>query len=250
VKEIAVIFARRDSVYKWLAGCDVYDIDRDARTFPGGMPVVAHPPCRAWASLRHCAKPMPGERDLALWAIEQVREWGGVLEHPLNSTLWRVAGLPDPGGRDAFGGWTLIVDQHWWGHRARKRTRLYIVGIGPNRVPKMPMRLGEATHTVGLWSGRNRATARPSISKPEYEATPPALAAWLVELARRCNPIAAPGRHEASRAVRDADAGRKPTSPDVRSSLSNCAVVPDHRGGGAHFAGGAQPHPPLTHGVR
>ena len=50
----------------------------------------------------------------------------------------------------------------------------------------MPMVLGEATHTVGLWSGRNKATCRPSISKPEYEGTPPEFARWLVELARRC----------------------------------------------------------------
>jgi hypothetical protein len=49
----------------------------------------------------------------------------------------------------------------------------------------MPMRLGEASHTVGLWSKRDRATCRPSISKPEYEGTPAAFAAWLVELARR-----------------------------------------------------------------
>lgn len=80
----------------------------------------------------------------------------------------------------------MTVDQHWWGHRAQKRTRLYIVGCDPAEIPIMPMVLGEATHTVGLWSGRNKATCRPSISKPEYEGTPPEFARWLVELARRC----------------------------------------------------------------
>lgn len=182
--DVAVLFARRDSIYHSIPGCDVFDADRDARTFVGGMPVVAHPPCRAWASLRHCAKPAPGEKDLAWWAVEQVQQWGGVLEHPLLSTFWRAAHLPEPGdfrGR----GWTLIVDQWWFGHRARKRTRLYICGIAPSELPTMPIRLGEATHTVGLWSGRDRATCRPSIAKREYEATPPALAHWLVDLARR-----------------------------------------------------------------
>lgn len=187
VQPVAVLFARSDSFYKTLPECDVWDIDRDARQWRGGSSLIAHPPCRAWASLRHCAKPRAGEKDLALMAIQHVRRWGGVLEHPQLSTLWKVAGLPEPGQRDEFGGWTLIVDQHWFGHRARKRTRLYIVGCEPTAIPTMPMVLGEATHTVGLWSGRDKAKARPSITKPEFEATPPEFAAWLCELARRCS---------------------------------------------------------------
>jgi len=185
VRPVAVLFARQDSIYKTLPDVDVYDIDRDARTFQGGMPVVAHPPCRAWASLRHHAKPREGEKELAFFAIEAVRTYGGVLEHPWLSTLWHAADLPAPGGRDAYDGWTLPVDQNWWGHRARKRTRLYVCGIKPSDIPEIPIRLGEATHTVGLWSGRNRSTCRPSIAKWEYEHTPPEFAAWLVELARR-----------------------------------------------------------------
>lgn len=56
--DVAVLFARQDSTYKALSGVDVYDIDRDARTFQGGMPVVAHPPCRAWGRLRAFANPL------------------------------------------------------------------------------------------------------------------------------------------------------------------------------------------------
>lgn len=185
MNDVAVLFARADSIYKTLPGCDVYDIDRDARTFPGGMPVIAHPPCRAWASLRHHAKPRDGEKDLAHFAISAVRANGGVLEHPWLSTLWDAAGLPAPGYTDEWGGWTLPIDQNWFGHRARKRTRLYIVGVPPRQIPEMPIVLGEATHTVGLWSGRDRARCRPSIAKWEYEHTPQVLAEWLVELARR-----------------------------------------------------------------
>ena len=186
MRQVAVLFARQDSCYKTLPGTDVYDMERDARTWAGGSPLVAHPPCRAWASLRFHAKPREGEKDLAHFAVAQIRQWGGVLEHPLRSTLWPVAGLPEPGQRDAWGGWTLIVHQNWFGHRAQKATRLYIVGCEPSDIPLMPMTLGEATHTVGLWSGRNRVTCRPSIAKHEYESTPPELAVWLVELARRC----------------------------------------------------------------
>lgn len=182
----AVLFACRDSVYKQISGCDVYDLDRNALTWPGGVPVVAHPPCRAWASLRHCAKPVPGEKELALWAVEQVRRWGGVLEHPARSRLWPAAVLPEPNQVDAWGGWTLVIDQNWWGHRAQKRTRLYIVGCARQDLPPMPIVLGEAPCTVGLWSGRDKARCRPQITKPEFSRTPPALAHWLVALARRC----------------------------------------------------------------
>lgn len=184
---VAALFVRHDSVYKALPGVDAWDAERDALRWPGGMPAVYHPPCRAWATLRHHAKPREGEKDLALWSVAHVRKYGGVIEHPHRSTLWPVAGLPVPGQRDQWGGWTLTVDQHWWGHRAQKRTRLYIVGCEPGDIPVMPMVLGEATHTVGLWSGRNKKTCRPCISKPEYEHTPPEFARWLVELARRCN---------------------------------------------------------------
>lgn len=119
-RSVAVLFARADSHYKALPDCDVWDIERDARKWPGGMPVVAHPPCRAWGRLRMFANPRKGERLLATWAVRQVRTWGGVLEHPVGSLLWPKAGLPAPGQRDRFGGWTLPIVQQWWGHRAER----------------------------------------------------------------------------------------------------------------------------------
>lgn len=162
------------------------DAERDALTWPGGVPVVAHPPCRAWSSLRHFARPLPGERDLAPWAVEQIRAWGGVLEHPARSVLWQACDLPAPGqGEDPFGGFTLPVDQFWLGHRARKRTFLYVVGLSPRDLPPFPIVLGEAPCTVGLWSGRDKARCRPEIGKQERERTPPDFATWLVDLARR-----------------------------------------------------------------
>lgn len=182
-RPVAVLFARQDSIYKQIQGCDVYDIDRDARNFHGGLPVVAHPPCRAWGRLRQFARPRPGERELALAAVCHVRLNGGVLEHPVASQLWPVAGLPAPGSRDAWGGYTLPVHQYWWGHRAEKATLLYIVGCSPENLPAIPMRMGEPTHVV---QSRKRSGYRPHITKAEREHTPPPLAEWLVEVARRC----------------------------------------------------------------
>lgn len=192
---IAVLFARRDSVYKTFEGCDVFDADRDALTFAGDMPVVAHPPCRAWGGLRKLAKPRDGEKELAIWAVGVVRKNGGVLEHPRGSTLWKHpfegGGLPLPtDGADAFGGYTLDVCQHWWGHKAEKRTWLYIVGVPRSRLPQLPLVLGKGTHVITQSRSYNNTRFkkgmqgwRPEVTKAEREHTPAALAKWLVQLA-------------------------------------------------------------------
>lgn len=95
---IAVLFARDDSRYKDFNVYDVYDINRDARTFCKKMPVIAHPPCRAWGMLSHMANPREGEKQLAYLALAQVRLNGGILEHPAGSRLWKEAPLPLAGG--------------------------------------------------------------------------------------------------------------------------------------------------------
>jgi len=132
------------------------------------------------------AKPRHDERALAPWAIDQVRTWGGVLEHPYASKLWPELGLPEPGQVDEFGGWTLPIHQHWFGHRAEKKTRLYIVGCEPWNIPDMPIRMDEPTHVIGDSGRVALGNKRPEVSKAEREHTPPDLAVWLVELAKRC----------------------------------------------------------------
>ena len=194
MQTVAVLFARSDSVYKTLPGCDVYDIERDARTWLGGAPVVAHPPCRAWGRLRAFAKPRHDEKDLARWSVSQVRQWGGVLEHPESSMLWADQHLPRGQERDDFGGWTMPIHQWWFGHRAQKRTWLYIVGVEPWEVPDFPLRLGQSDCRIRLDKRRPDGTHirkgdpdyQPILGDAEREHTPAELAVWLVELARRC----------------------------------------------------------------
>lgn len=181
--EVAVLFARPDSIYKTLPGCDVWDSNRDARTWGGGAPVVAHPPCRLWGRLRHFANIVEGEKELAPWAVDQVRRWGGVLEHPAGSLLWKHVPLHLPSQTpDDYGGWTLSAPQYWWGHKANKATWFYIVGCPPNNLPLIPLKLGDAEYVV---QSRKREGHRPHISKSEREHTPLDLAVWLVEVARR-----------------------------------------------------------------
>ena len=136
---ITVLFARKDSIYKSI-GLDVWDIDRNAMNFDGLNPVIAHPPCRMWGKLSYFAKPRPGEEQTAFHAIDRVRQNGGILEHPAYSKLWKVSGLPRPGsGYDEFGGYTIDIDQSWFGHKARKRTWLYIVGVKQSELPVIPL---------------------------------------------------------------------------------------------------------------
>jgi hypothetical protein len=187
---VSVLFARHDSIYKTLPGCDLWDAQRDATKWGGGNPVIAHPPCRAWGRLAHFANPPPGEREYAVWSVQQIRKWGGVLEHPAQSRLWGSVSLPKPGhGRDEWGGWSMSIDQHWWGHRANKETWLYVCGCEPAEAPKTPLRIDEGTHYI--MRDRRRGTAsrnwwKRRLPTREREATPEAFARWLVELARRC----------------------------------------------------------------
>jgi hypothetical protein len=178
---VAVLYARKDSIYKSLSD-HVYDIDRDARHYNGVFPVVAHPPCRAWGRLRHFAKPRSDEKALAFHAVHAVRTWGGVLEHPSSSTLWQSAELPLPGkGFDSFGGWSIEVPQKWWGHLAEKNTWLYIVGCLPKHIPDVPFSLGQASHVL-----ESKKPGRLKLPREMREATPPAFAEWLLDLASRC----------------------------------------------------------------
>ncbi|MHB8121336.1 MAG: hypothetical protein ACYDG4_04200 [Desulfuromonadaceae bacterium] len=173
---VAVLFARSDSVYKSIPGCDVYDFDRDALSFTGGKSVIAHPPCRSWGRLSHMAKPRPGERDLAFFAVDSVRKFGGVLEHPKGSRLWSECNLPLRSHTDSFGGFTIGINQSWFGHRAEKSTLLYICGLSRSSLPPVPFNLAYSLLPRGV----------ESMCTAEREKTPLLFAEWLVDLAGRC----------------------------------------------------------------
>ena len=175
----AVLFARTDSEYKNYECFDVYDINRDARTFCKRLPVLAHPPCRAWGMLSHMAKPREDEKQLAFFALAQVRLNGGVLEHPSASRLWKEACLPIEGlFVDEFGGFTIEIDQHDFGHVANKPTKLYICGIDKSELPQLPKRKYKRAEKsiTGQVPNTKRAT------QYEREYTPPMLIEWLKEV--------------------------------------------------------------------
>lgn len=187
---VAVLCCRKDSVYKTLPGCEVYDADRDMRTFAGGMPIIAHPPCAQWGKLSRWSNDVPDIKALAPRCVELIREHGGILEHPEGSKLWPECALPEPdywNTRDRWGGWTLAIHQYDFGHLAQKKTRLYIVGVSARDLPPMPLRIGEAQYVVCSLKRRRAGgvAGKPSVKKADREHTPLALAVWLVDAARR-----------------------------------------------------------------
>lgn len=184
MSSVSVLFCRRDSNYKKL-GVDVWDIDRDAMRWPGGNSLIAHPPCAQWGRLRQFATPDPKLKQCSIYAAEQVRRWGGVLEHPYLSRLWDYVNLPLPGDRDQHGGWTLPISQFWFGHPCEKMTWLYIVGCDPDSVPAMPIVIGRPERCIKASKGRRL----PVVTKAEREHTPIELARWLISIARICNQI-------------------------------------------------------------
>ena len=182
---VAILYARQDSIYKTMPGCDVWDIDRDARRWPGGCPVVAHPPCRLFGHLAHAAtQARPDEKRYAYQCIHHIRRNGGVLEHPKASKLWCEMKLPEPyAGADPWGGFTLQIDQIHFGHPAIKASRLYVCGVDPEHLPCVPIRGCAPSHSVQ--GGRGKPTG---LTHAARERTPPAFAEWLVALARLCKP--------------------------------------------------------------
>jgi hypothetical protein len=184
---VACLYIDPRGPYPKMASVECWDEARNARLYAGPHPVVAHPPCGPWGRLRHLYRGT--EHDCAPIAIEQVRRWGGVLEHPAGSKLWEVYGLPAPGDYlGARGGYTIEVCQCDWGHVARKRTWLYLVGIDFQCVKYPASR--QPTH----WASGGRTTSSrtgtpipPGIkvcSAQQRRRTPPAFADWLVSLAR------------------------------------------------------------------
>jgi hypothetical protein len=141
---IAALYVQTGGSYYGLDGVYQWDQERDARKYRGPLPVVAHPPCQRWGKM-WAGQPLwikrTGERKVKgddggcfESALDAVRAYGGVLEHPWGSHAWPRFALhvpPRKGGwitADWIGGWTCCVEQGRYGHYARKPTLLYAVG--------------------------------------------------------------------------------------------------------------------------
>jgi len=160
LKTIAALYVETDGAYFGVAGVDPWDENRDARSYKGPHPVVAHPPCQRWGRYWHGAPNNPHQFRLGedggcfAAALTAVRNYGGVLEHPAHSRAWEFFGIakPEPGKgwakADDFGGWTCYVEQGHYGHVSRKPTWLYAAKV---EFPQLNWSKGEQRiHPVAL----------------------------------------------------------------------------------------------------
>lgn len=150
LRTVAALYVLKDGPYSNREGVDPWPESRDARLYAGPHPVVAHPPCARWGRYWG-GGPMlartPRQKKLGddggcfAAALQAVRTYGGVLEHPEASYAWPWFGLhrpPRAGGwerADILGGWTCCVEQGHYGHRSRKATWLYLYGNPRPRPP-------------------------------------------------------------------------------------------------------------------
>lgn len=171
--KVAALCVSGRSIYKFLPDVIPFDSRTGARSFPGHMPVVAHPPCRHWsARVSHQAssEDKQTEMQLGVWCVEQVLTWGGCLEQPARSRLFEACNLPLPGdSRDAFL-YTVELEQGAFGFRTRKPTWVLIAGVPRSRLPGVPRRRSD-----GQWQ---------AMGTVERSRTMASFAGWLLRIAR------------------------------------------------------------------
>lgn len=193
---IAALFVATNGCYFGLPDVDPWDEKRDARKYGGPDPVVAHPPCSRWCRLAGLVEARWGHKrgddgGCFAAALNAVRTWGGVLEHPAYSDAWAAFGLPAPitGGGwcgDLTGGWSCYVEQGKYGHVAKKATWLYAFGV---ELPSL--RWGyipdQKSKALVSWCGNHTKAdeKRPRVGKAAAAAaTPPEFREVLLSMAR------------------------------------------------------------------
>lgn len=192
---VAALFVQKGGVYWDLPGVDAWDEARDARKYAGPWPVVAHPPCSRWCRLAGLVEARWGHKrgdDGGCFesALRNVRRFGGVLEHPAYSDAFAAYGIPPPiaGGwqRTICGGWVAHVEQHRYGHPAKKATWLYAFGIGdPPSLDWTVTPDNESTALVS-WCGNHVKSGekRPRVGKKSASRTPIPFRDLLIQIAR------------------------------------------------------------------
>jgi hypothetical protein len=183
---IAALYVQKNGCYFGLDGVDPWDIERDARKYAGPWPVVAHPPCDRWhqlSAVNHARWGWAINEDGGCFAsaLDAVRSWGGVLEHPAFTRAFAHHGLPGayPGAWQytTDGDWVTEVNQAAYGHRATKRT--WLLYHGDEMPPALNWKPARGSHQIG-----NFDVTLPILPKSETAATPPAFRDMLLSIAR------------------------------------------------------------------
>lgn len=202
---VAALFIAAGGTYTGRPDVDAWDLRRDAKTYPGPFPVVAHPPCERWGRFADGGPAAKGKFRIGddggcfQSALNSVRRYGGVLEHPQGSLAWGVFHLPRPpirgwSRRDAWLGASAYVDQGAYGHPAKKPTWIYAVvprlpRLRWTRVWGRPRIGGDGYHSARerlLAKARNDYKPIPNIPRRWRARTPDAFRDELLNLAATC----------------------------------------------------------------
>lgn len=194
---VAALFVQPAGIYSAIDGVDPWPEARDARTYAGPHPVVAHPPCSRWCRLAGLVEARWGHKrgddgGTFAAALAAVRQWGGVLEHPAYSDAWVAFDLnapPRSGGwvsAGFCGGWTCHVEQVRYGHAAKKATWLYAHGMRSLPSLRWGSSLDVESTALVSWCGNHVASGevRPRLGKAAAAATPPEFRDVLLGIAR------------------------------------------------------------------
>lgn len=229
---IAALYVQTNGCYYGLPDVDPWDIHRDARKYDGPWPVVAHPPCARWCRLAGLVEKRWGHKrgqddGCFAAALASVRKWGGVLEHPAYSDAWSAFLLPAPpnsGGwvRGICGGWACHVEQHRYGHLAKKATWLYAFGVEPLPSLRWGHVAGQKPAALVSWCGNRVASgeSRQRVGKAAASKTPDAFRDELLSMARAVRRSPKTGL----RLAEDLDKKRRSaTPPEFRDMLIDLA---------------------------
>jgi len=121
---VSVLWVHNRSPYRTFVGDEfLWCVDRDARRYSGPWPVICHPPCGPWGKYwRNCYHSrVDGEL-----AMDFVHRYGGIVEQPVGSCLFRCFGRAS--------GVVVRVNQGLFGHLALKPTLLYVYSPFINRL--------------------------------------------------------------------------------------------------------------------
>lgn len=193
-KIIAALFVETNGCYFNLLDVEPWDIKKDAKNYKGPHPVIAHPPCQLWGKFAKInylrwggEHNKPGnDQGCFLFALESVKKYGGVLEHPAFTYAWQTYNIPKP----IKIGWNKINENEWvcevwqsaYGHLASKRTWLFYKGDKPPFELNWERKKG--THQIGFYDQRGKTKNKPTLSGKKASATPIEFRNVLIKLAK------------------------------------------------------------------
>lgn len=111
---IAALWVDEKGPYVNMPGVEAWTERVDATRYAGPWPIVAHPTCGPWGKLAWRSRQDKSHGELAMYLVQQ---FGGVVEQPLGSCLFRQLGKP--------GALTERVNQGDYGFPGLKPTILY-----------------------------------------------------------------------------------------------------------------------------